>query len=39
MSNLWSGVINTNNEYVTLASISGVTFEDDKTYTLQIKGS
>lgn len=39
MSNLWSGVIDTDNEYVTLASISGVTFEADKTYTLQIKGS
>ena len=39
MSNLWKGQINTNNEYQKLETISGLSFENDKTYTIQIVGS
>lgn len=38
MSNLWYGSIQTDGEYVTLSSISGVTFTSGTTYTLQVKG-
>ena len=39
MSNLWSGVIDTQNEYIKFSEISGVTFEEGKTYIIQINGS
>ena len=39
MSNLWSGAIDTHNEYIKFSEISGVTFEDGKTYVIQINGS
>lgn len=39
MSNLWSGVIDTHNEYIKFSEISGVTFEEGKTYIIQINGS
>lgn len=38
MANLWYGSIKTDGDYATLASISGVTFTADKTYTIQVKG-
>lgn len=39
MSNLWSGAIDTHNEYIKFSEISGVTFENGKTYVIQINGS
>lgn len=39
MSNLWKGQINTNNEYQKLETISGLTFDSDKTYTVQVRGA
>ena len=38
MANLWYGSINTGGDYATLASISGQTFTNGTTYTIQVKG-
>lgn len=37
MTNLYTGVINTNGEYKTLSNETGLTFESDKTYVIQIQ--
>lgn len=39
MANLWNGEIKTFGEYKKLATISGVSFVDDKTYTIQVQGA
>lgn len=38
MANLWYGTIQTDGEYETLSSISGQTFTEGTTYTIQVKG-
>lgn len=35
MANLWSGRIDTNNDYVDLGELAGVTFQADTTYFFQ----
>ena len=37
MVNLWTGNIETNGEYVNLSQVSEITFEQDKTYTIQVQ--
>lgn len=37
MANLYTGTINTNGEYKKLASETGITFESDKKYVIQIQ--
>lgn len=35
MANLWTGEVISNNEYIDLATASGVTFENGKRYQIQ----
>ena len=37
MANLWTGTVNSNGEYQDLSLLSGVTFSEDVTYTIQIQ--
>lgn len=39
MANLWYGAINTNGQYLKVADLTGITFEDGKQYTFQIQNS
>lgn len=39
MANLYTGEINTNGEYKTLSSETGLTFENESKYTIQIQNS
>lgn len=39
MTNLYTGTIDTNGQYQTLASKTGLTFENDKKYVIQIQNA